>query len=78
VRQAALAAVAEIASVRVFVILDQARLVSVWMGMGLPVVAVFVLVLDVVVVVQDVGMRMRLIPMGVLMGVLCGHHLLRF
>jgi hypothetical protein len=78
VRQAALAAVAEIVSVRVFVILDQARLVSVWMGMGLPVVAVFVLVLDVVVVVQDVGMRMRLIPMGVLMGVLCGHHLLRF
>ena len=77
-RQAALAAVAEIVSVRVFVILDQARLVSVWMGMGLPVVAVFVLVLDVVVVVQDVGMRMRLIPMGVLMGVLCGHHLLRF
>jgi hypothetical protein len=78
VRPAALAAVAEIVSVRVFVILDQALLVSVWMGMGLPVVAVFVLVLDVVVVVQDVGMRMRLIPMGVLMGVLCGHHLLRF
>lgn len=76
-RQAALAAVADIVSVRVFVILDQARLVSVWMGMGLPVVAVFVLVLDVVVVVQDVGMRMWLIPMGVLMGVLCGHHVLR-
>jgi hypothetical protein len=78
VRSAALAAVAEIVSVRVFVILDQACLVSVWMGMGLPVVAVFVLVLDVVVVVQDVGMRMRLIPMGMLMGVLCGHHSLRF
>jgi hypothetical protein len=37
--------------VRVFVILDEARLVGVWVGMGLPIVAVFVLVLDVVVIV---------------------------
>jgi hypothetical protein len=34
---------------------------------------VLVLVLDVVVLVQDVGMRMRRIPVGVLMNVLCGH-----
>jgi hypothetical protein len=40
---------------------------------GLPVVAVLVLVFDVVVIVQDMGMRMGHIPVGVLMGVLCGH-----
>lgn len=60
-------------SVRVFVILYETRLVGMGVGVGLPIVAVFVLVFDVVVIVQDVGMRMCHILVGVLMGVLCGH-----
>lgn len=34
---------------------------------------VFVLVFNVVVIMEDVGVRMCQISMGVLMGVLCGH-----
>jgi hypothetical protein len=60
--------------VRVFVILYETRLVGVGVGVGLPPVVVFVLVFDVVVLVQDVGMRMCDILVGVLMGVLCSHY----
>jgi predicted Co/Zn/Cd cation transporter (cation efflux family) len=58
----------------VFVILCQTRLVGVGVGVGLASVAVFVLVFDVVVVMQDMGMRMCDIPVGVLMDVLGSHH----
>jgi hypothetical protein len=57
----------------VLVILGEARLVGVGMGVGLPVVAVFMLVFHVLVLMQDVGMRMRYVPVGVLMGVLFSH-----
>jgi cell shape-determining protein MreD len=59
---------------RVFVILYQTRLVGVGMCMGLPPVAVFVLVFNVVVIVQDVGVRMCDILVGVFMDVLGSHH----
>jgi hypothetical protein len=60
-------------SVRVLVILGEARLVGVGMGVGLPVVAVFMLVFDVLVFMPEVGMRMRHISVGVFVGVWCGH-----
>jgi hypothetical protein len=59
--------------VRVLVILDEALLVGVGMGVGLRTVVVFVLVFHVLVLMQDVGMRMRHVAMGVLMGVWFGH-----
>jgi hypothetical protein len=61
--------------VRVLVVLDEACLVGVVMGVGLPVMAVFVLVFYVLVLMQDVGMRMPYVPVGVLVGVRRGHHL---
>jgi hypothetical protein len=57
----------------VVVLLDEACLVGVRVGVGLLVVAVLVLVLDVVMIVQNMGMLMRYIPVGVLMAVLRGH-----
>jgi CTP:molybdopterin cytidylyltransferase MocA len=59
--------------VRVLVILGEARFVGMVMDVDLPVVAVFVLVFHVLVLMQDVGMRMRHISVGVLVGVWCGH-----
>jgi hypothetical protein len=60
-------------SVRVLVVLGEARFVRVEMGVDLPVVAVLVLVFHVLVLMQDVSMRMRHISVGVLVGVWCGH-----
>lgn len=56
-------------SVRVLVILDEAPLVGVVMGVDLPAVVMFVFVFHMLVLMQDVGMRMRGAPVGVLMGV---------
>lgn len=58
---------------RVFVLLFEAFLVNMWVCVGLPVVAVFVLVLDVLMVVQDMRMRMRQFVVRVLVSVRCGH-----
>lgn len=55
------------------VILYEGLLVGVRVGVGLPVVAVFVLMLDVLVIVQDVRMGMGRIRMAVLVSVLRGH-----
>lgn len=55
-------------SVRVFVILYEAALMGVRVRVGLPVVAVFVFVLDVLMIMQDVRVRMRHIPVRVLRG----------
>lgn len=60
-------------SVRVFVILCEAGLMGVGVRVGLPVVAVFVFVLDVLMVMQDVCVGMRHIPVRVLVCVLRGH-----
>ena len=57
-------------SVRVVVILFKVALVGVRMRVGLPVVAVFVLVL---MIMQDVRVCMRQIPVRVLVSVRCGH-----
>jgi hypothetical protein len=55
------------------VILFEITLVGVRVRVGLPVVAVFVLVLDVLMIVQDVRMCMCHIPVRVLVSVLRGH-----
>jgi hypothetical protein len=60
-------------SVRVFVILYEAALMGMRVVVGLPVVAVFVFVLDVFMIVQDVRVRMRHIPVRVLVCVFRGH-----
>lgn len=57
----------------VFVLLFEAFLVNMWMCVVLPVVAVFVLVLDVLMVVQDMRVRMRQFVVRVLVSVRCGH-----
>jgi hypothetical protein len=63
-------------SVRVLVNVLEILFVDVRVGVGLPVVAVFMLVLNVFVIVQDMRVRMRHIPMSVLMAVLhSGHRL---
>jgi hypothetical protein len=59
--------------VRVFVILHEARLMGVRMRVTLPVVTVLMLVLDVVVIMQDVRMRMSHIPVAVLVSVRRSH-----
>lgn len=59
-------------------ILSEARLVGVRVGVGLPIVAVLVLVFYVLMLMQDVGVRMRHVPVGVLMGVLFSHLLAPF
>jgi hypothetical protein len=65
-------------SVRVLVILFEAALVVVRVRVGLPVVAVFVFVLDVLMIMQDVRVCMRDIPVRVLVSVLCGHFIAPF
>jgi len=60
-------------SVRVFVILHEARLMRMWMLVTVSVVTVLMLVLDVVVTVQDVRMRMGHIPVAVLVSVRRSH-----
>jgi hypothetical protein len=57
----------------VVVILYEALLVSVRVRVGLSVVAVFVLVIDVLMIVQDVRVAMRRIAVSVFMSVLSGH-----
>jgi hypothetical protein len=57
----------------VFVILYEAALMGVRVGVGLPIVSVFVRMLDMLVIMQDVGVRMRHIPMGVFVSVFRGH-----
>lgn len=57
-------------SVRVFVDVLELLLVNVWVGVRVSVVAVFMLVLDVIVIMQGVRVGVRHIPMRVLMGVL--------
>ncbi len=57
-------------SVRVFVSVLKILRVDVRVRVRLSVVAVFMLVLDVLVIVQDVRVGVRHIPMCVLMGVL--------
>ncbi len=54
-------------------ILYEAVLMGVWVRVGLPVVAVFVLVLNVFMIMQDVRVRMRHIPVRVLVCMLRGH-----
>lgn len=58
---------------RVFVLFFEAFLVNMCVCVGLPVVAVFVLVLDVLMVVQDMRVRMRQFVVRVLVSVWCGH-----
>lgn len=60
-------------SVRVFVILYEAGLMGVRVRVGLPVVAVFVFVLNVVMIMQEVRVCMRRIPVRVLVCMLRGH-----
>jgi hypothetical protein len=59
--------------VRVFVILYEAVLMWVRVLVGLPVVAVFVFMLDMFVIMQCMRVGMRHIPVRVLMGMLSGH-----
>lgn len=62
---------------RVLVRTFEVLLVDMRVPVGLSVVTVFVLVLNVFMIVQDVRMRMCHIPVSVLMGVLpTGHRLL--
>jgi hypothetical protein len=63
-------------SVRVFVILFEVVLVGMLVCVGLPVVAVLVLVLDMLMVMQDVRVCMHYIPVRVFVSVLRGHPLL--
>jgi hypothetical protein len=60
-------------SVGVFVVLYKAALMGVRVYVPLPIVAVFVLVLDVLVLMLDVCVRMRHVPVGVLVSMLRGH-----
>ena len=60
-------------SVGVFVVLYKAALMGVRVYVPLPIVAVFVLVLDVPVLMLDVCVRMRHVPVGVLVSMLRGH-----
>jgi hypothetical protein len=60
--------------VRVFVSVHKFIVVGMRVRVGLSVVTVFVLVLDVVMIVQDVRVRMRYVPVRVLMTVLCCGH----
>lgn len=60
-------------SVRVFVILFEVLLVGMRVRVGLPVVAVFVLMINMIVIVQSVRVCMRHIPVRVLVSVRCGH-----
>jgi hypothetical protein len=57
----------------VFVIRFKTLLVDVRVSMGLAVMAVLVLVLDVLMIMQDMSVRMRHIAMSVLMSVLRSH-----
>lgn len=59
---------------RVVVSVLKLLLVNVRMLVSLCVVTVFVFVLDVLMIVQDVRVRMRHVPVRVLMGVLCCGH----
>jgi hypothetical protein len=59
--------------VRVFVILYEVALMGMRVCVGLPVMAVFVLVLNMVMIMQDVRVRMRHVLVGVLVSVLRGH-----
>ena len=52
------------------VILFQVHFVYVWVDVSLPAVIVFVFVLDMFVIMQDVCVRMRHIAMSVFVGVL--------
>ena len=61
-------------SVRVFVSVLKVLFVDVRVLVGLSAVTVLVLVLDVLMIVQDVRVRMRHVPVCVLMGVLCCGH----
>jgi hypothetical protein len=61
----------------VFVILYEATLMGMRVRVGLPVVAVFVLVINVFMIMQDVRVCMRRISVRVLVSVRCGHPLLR-
>lgn len=64
---------------RVVVRVLEFLLVDVRVRVSLSVVTVLVLVLDVVMIVQDVRVRMHHVAVRVVMGVLCrGHSLLRF
>jgi hypothetical protein len=56
----------------VFVILYEVALMGMRVCVGLPVMAVLVLVLNMVMIMQDVRVRMRHIPVGVLVNVLRG------
>jgi hypothetical protein len=60
-------------SVGVFVVLYKAALMGVRVYVPLPIVAMFVLVLDVLVLMLDVCVRMRHVPVGVLVSMLRGH-----
>jgi hypothetical protein len=61
-------------SVCVFVSVLNVLLVDMWVRVSLSVMTVLVLVLDVVMIMQDVRVRMRHVPVRVLMGVLCRGH----
>lgn len=56
-----------------FVILFEVALVWVRVRVGLPVMVVFVFVLDVLMIMKDVRVCMRRISVRVFMSMLCGH-----